>query len=124
HPDSVHQSVPALHYQRNSTAASLSDIFIISYKGKKLGCSCFRLIIIVHKIDLMSTTICSPRAPIIHNVVAKIQFTAIKPVAIQSSSQTPVSTVVMRQQVVVEAADLSADTSGITMHFTLFIFAV
>src|SRR5690606_5329093 len=101
-----------------------SDIFMIAYESKKLGGSCARLIIIVHKVDLACSAICSARAPIIHNVIAMIQFTAIEPVALQSPSQAPISTVVMRQQVVVEAANLTTDASGITMHFTLFIFAV
>src|SRR5690606_37799042 len=101
-----------------------SNIFVITDKGKELGCSHSRLVIIIHKIDLMSPTICSARAPIIYYVVAKIQFTAIKPVTIQSPSQAPISTVVMRQQVVVKAADLSTDTGCIPMHFTLLILAV
>src|SRR5690606_40699050 len=101
-----------------------SNIFVIADEGKELGCSRSRFIIIVHKINFMSATICRTCSPVIHYVVAKIQFTTIKPVAVQSPSQAPISTVVMRQQVVVEAADFATDTGSIPMHFTLLIFAM
>src|SRR5690606_2656335 len=103
---------------------SFSNIFVIADEGKELGCSGSWFIIIVYEVNFTCTAICRSGTPIVHDIIAKIQFTTVKSVTVQTSSQTPVSAVAMRQQVVMETAHLPTDTCSKPVHLSFIIFTV
>ena len=74
-----------------------------------------RLVIVVHKIHLVSATISRTVVPVIYHVIENIETSGIVPVAVQSSCQAPVAARAVSQQIVVETTLLTADTCRITV---------
>src|SRR5690606_11568216 len=102
---------------------SFSNIFVIADEGKELGCSGSWFIIIVYEVNFTCTAICRSGTSIVHDIIAKIQFTTVKSVTVQTSSQTPVSAVAMRQQVVMETAHLPEDAATDLLAPASYIFS-
>ena len=66
------------------------------------------LVIVGHKLPLMCTAICSAFAPVEAHVVKHVVMTVVRTRSIQSSAHAPVASLVVSQQVMMEAGTLSA----------------
>ena len=65
------------------------------------------LVIVVDKIQFMSTTITCSVAPVVYHIIKDVMMTVIRAAAIQTTRDTPVTTFTVGQQIMMERAWLS-----------------
>ena len=83
-----------------------------------------RLVVIADKVHLMSAAIRDAAFPVIDHIVENIQATGIITITIKAAAHTPVTALVMGQQVVVETSDVTTDGRRVSMPRTRRIILV